>query len=165
MTSQTPTSTERLSDHPEGSSDGPTHITFPAHGVSVVTCLLLRPGRIISASDDHTILVHSVTTGELLNTLHGHEGGVWSLAVFGDTLVSGSTDHTVRVWDLTTGRCTHVFGGHASTVRCLSIVEPNSVEVGEARQRWPEQPLIVTGSRDHTLRVWTLPLVCNSLKL
>jgi WD40 repeat protein len=161
MTSQTPaTSTEGLSDHPEGFSEGPKHITFPAFDVSVVTCLLLRPGRIISASDNHSILVHSVTSGELLQSLQGHEGSVWSLAVFGDTLASGSTDRTVRIWDLTIGRCTHVFEGHTSTIRCLNVVEPEWLELDGKQQRWPDHPLIVTGSRDHSLRVWTLPLVC-----
>jgi len=140
----------------------PKHHTFPAHGTSVVTCLLLSHGRIISASDDHSIHVYSPVTGELLRSLDGHDGGVWALAATKDTLVSGSTDRTVRIWDLATGRCTHVFGGHTSTVRCLAIVKPEWVEVeGESgvisREKWPKRSVIVTGSRDHSLRVWTLP--------
>jgi F-box and WD-40 domain protein CDC4 len=136
----------------------PRHLTFPAHGTSVVTCLLFSHGRIISASDDHSIHVYSPTTGELLKALDGHEGGVWALAATKNTLVSGSTDRTVRIWDLTTGRCTHVFGGHTSTVRCLAVVKPEWVEMDDGTlEKWPKRPLIVTGSRDHTLRVWTLP--------
>lgn len=55
-----------------------------------------------------------------------------------------------------------MFGGHTSTVRCLAIVKPEIVDVeneaGEVTQElWPKRPLIVTGSRDHSLRVWTLP--------
>jgi F-box and WD-40 domain protein CDC4 len=135
------------------------HITFPAHGRSVVTCLIFSHGRIISASDDHSILVYSPTTGEQLMSLNGHNGGVWALAASNDTLVSGSTDRMVRIWDLTTGRCTHVFGGHTSTVRCLAIVEPELMDVGGegGGEEWPKRPLIVTGSRDNSLRVWTLP--------
>ncbi|KAH6895036.1 WD40-repeat-containing domain protein [Coprinopsis sp. MPI-PUGE-AT-0042] len=73
-----------------------------------------------------------------------------------------STDRTVRIWDLNTGESTHVFGGHTSTVRCLAIVKPELVDVegpdGIVRkEKWPKRPLIVTGSRDHSLRVWTLP--------
>lgn len=143
-------------------NQNPKRITFSAHGRSVVTCLIFSHGRIISASDDHSIHVYSPVTGELLRSLDGHEGGVWALAATKNTLVSGSTDRTVRIWDLSTGRCTHVFGGHTSTVRCLAIVKPEMIDVENeggviTREKWPKRPLIVTGSRDHSLRVWTLP--------
>ncbi|PFH51719.1 hypothetical protein AMATHDRAFT_2820 [Amanita thiersii Skay4041] len=140
----------------------PKQFSFPAHGSSVVTCLIFSRGRIISASDDHSIHVYSPYNGDLIRSLEGHEGGVWALAASKDTLVSGSTDRTVRIWDLNTGKCTHVFGGHTSTVRCLAIVKPEMVDVERedgsiTREKWPKRPLIVTGSRDHSLRVWTLP--------
>jgi len=140
----------------------PRRLTFAAHGGAVVTCLLFSHNRIISASDDHSIHVYSPDTGEQLRSLEGHEGGVWALAATKNTLVSGSTDRTVRVWNLANGRCTHVFGGHTSTVRCLAIVKPEWLEIeieggGIKREKWPKRAVIVTGSRDHSLRVWTLP--------
>jgi F-box and WD-40 domain protein CDC4 len=140
----------------------PKHLSFDAHDGSVVTCLLISHGRIISAAADRSIVVYSPVTGEPLHALNGHTSGVWALAVSKDSLVSGSADKTIRIWDLTAGRCTHVFGGHTSTVRCLSIVKPEWIDIeGEngiiTREKWPKRPLIVTGSRDHTLRVWTLP--------
>ena len=147
----------RWIDNPE-----PKHLTFPAHGRNVVTCLMFSRGRIISASDDHSICVWSPVTGHLLHPLSGHEGGVWALASTKDTLVSGSTDRTVRIWDISTGRCTHVFSGHTSTVRCLAIVKPEWVEVEDEHgnrmmEKWPKRPLIVTGSRDRSIRIWNLP--------
>jgi F-box and WD-40 domain protein CDC4 len=43
-------------------------------------------------------------------------------------------------------------------VRCLAIVQPEWVEMEDGRrEKWPKRALIVTGSRDHTLRVWMLP--------
>ena len=85
--------------------------------------------------------------------------GVWALEYHGNTLVSGSTDRSVRVWDIEAAECTQVFQGHTSTVRCLQILLP--VEVGKlpdgTADIMPKEPLIITGSRDSSLRVWKLP--------
>lgn len=143
-------------------NNNPRRIQFAAHGGAVVTCLLFSHNRIISASDDHSIHVYDPSNGALLQSLDGHEGGVWALAATKNTLVSGSTDRSVRVWNLTNGKCTHIFGGHTSTVRCLAIVKPEWLDIeieggGIKRERLPKRPMIVTGSRDHSLRVWKLP--------
>ncbi len=139
-----------------------SHISFPAHGSSVVTCMLISHGKIFTASDDSTIQMFSLTTGQLIRSLEGHEGGVWSIAATQSMLVSGSSDRTVRIWNLETGRCTHIFGGHTSTVRCVDIVKPEIIDVMgpdgiRRKEKWPKRPLIVTGSRDHSVRIWSLP--------
>lgn len=131
----------------------PKHTSFPAHGSATVTALLLWNQNIITASDDSSIRVYS-TEGELVRSLQGHEGGVWALALHGDTLVSGGTDRSTRVWDLKTSNCTHVFRRHTSTIRCMVIAEPEKSGSGEL---FPKQPILVTGSRDHTLCGWVLP--------
>jgi F-box and WD-40 domain protein CDC4 len=131
--------------------------SFPGHnnanGFGVVTCLQFDDDKIVSGVDDRMINIYETKTGKLLSILRGHEGGVWALQYIGNTLVSGSTDRTIRVWDMERGVCTHVFLGHTSTVRCLQIVMPTMVD-GRLE---PASPLIVTGSRDSTLRVWRLP--------
>ncbi|KAK5131640.1 hypothetical protein LTR08_000767 [Meristemomyces frigidus] len=137
----------------------PQHLAFRAHHRHVVTCLLFDGDKILTGSDDTKINVYDTKTGALRNRLEGHEGGVWALQYDGDTLVSGSTDRSVRVWDIRTGRCLQVFQGHTSTVRCLVILQP--VQVGLEQDgtpiMMPKEPLIITGSRDSTLRVWKLP--------
>lgn len=115
----------------------------------------------MSASDDadHSIHVFDTQSGMERAELRGHEGGVWALQYIGNVLVSGSTDRTVRVWDLDSAKCTHEFIGHTSTVRCLQIVEPINVNPdSKGEPVWePPYPLVVTGSRDWSLRVWKLP--------
>ncbi|TPX31202.1 hypothetical protein SmJEL517_g05423 [Synchytrium microbalum] len=131
-------------------------VSFPGHGFNVVTCLQFDGDKIVSGSDDMSIHIYDTKTGACRKKLEGHEGGVWALQYWNNVLVSGSTDRTVRVWDMQRGVCTHLFEGHTSTVRCLMIVTPSkNDETGEIA---PTQPLIVTGSRDATLRVWRLPV-------
>ena len=137
----------------------PRHLAFKAHNLNVVTCLQFDSERIVTGSDDTNINVYDTQTGALKARLEGHDGGVWALQYVGNTLVSGSTDRSVRIWDIERGICTHTFLGHTSTVRCLIILMP--VVIGRTASgtpiMMPKEPLIITGSRDSTLRVWKLP--------
>ncbi|KAK3210170.1 hypothetical protein GRF29_44g1876426 [Pseudopithomyces chartarum] len=137
----------------------PKHIAFRAHQRHVVTCLQFDTDKILTGSDDTNINVYDTKTGALRNRLEGHEGGVWALQYEGNTLVSGSTDRSVRVWDIEKGKCTQVFQGHTSTVRCLVILKPTKIGEDYEGQpiMMPKEELIITGSRDSSLRVWKLP--------
>lgn len=141
------------------SDSQPHHLAFRAHHRHVVTCLLFDNDKILTGSDDTKINVFDTKTGAVLNKLEGHEGGVWALQYEGDILVSGSTDRSVRIWDIATGECSHVFQGHTSTVRCLVILKPVQIDTAPDGTpiMMPKEPLIITGSRDSTLRVWKLP--------
>ncbi|KAJ9618663.1 SCF ubiquitin ligase complex subunit cdc4 [Taxawa tesnikishii (nom. ined.)] len=137
----------------------PHHLAFRAHHRHVVTCLLFDSDKIITGSDDTNINIYDTKTGVLRSKLEGHEGGVWALAYDGNTLVSGSTDRSVRVWDIKKGKCLQTFQGHTSTVRCLVILKPTQIGINPNGTpiMMPEEPLIITGSRDSSLRVWKLP--------
>lgn len=145
----------------------PHHLAFKAHGSHVVTCLQFDTDKILTGSDDSNINVYDTKTGKLRKLLKGHEGGVWALQYMGNILVSGSTDRSVRVWDIEAGLETHVFRGHTSTVRCLQILMPTKVgETVDGKDiMMPKQPLIITGSRDSTLRVWKLPKPTDAIHI
>ena len=73
--------------------------------------------KIVSASQDKTVCVWDVRTGDLQETLKGHTGTVWS-AIFspeGDKIVSASSDAKVCVWDLKTKKVQKL-EGHTSYV-------------------------------------------------
>ncbi|KAK8164707.1 WD40-repeat-containing domain protein [Phyllosticta citrichinensis] len=79
--------------------------TFTAPRRLAFSSIAVDPsGEVICAGsrDDPDIHVWSVQTGQLLDTLSGHEAPVSSLAFApnGGNVVSGSWDHTVRIWDI-----------------------------------------------------------------
>ncbi|KAI8059730.1 WD40-repeat-containing domain protein [Thamnidium elegans] len=131
-------------------------IEFEGHTEFIVTCLQFDEEKIVTGATDSMINIYNTNDpAGPMEQLQGHVGGVWALQYVGNTLVSGSIDRTVRVWNIKKRKCTHIFKGHTSTVRCLQIVEPVMVN-GRLE---PSQPLIVTGSRDFSIRVWNLPNV------
>ncbi len=69
--------------------------------------------RVVSASDDGTLKVWDLETGQEVATLEGHGASVSGCAVTPDgrRVVSASWDRTLKVWELETGRCLFTLPG------------------------------------------------------
>ena len=95
-----------------------------------------------SGSDDHTVRLWDVTSGQCLKILQGHTNGVWSVAFSpdGQTLASGSDDHTVRLWDVTSGQCLKILQGHTNGVWSVAFS--------------PDGQTLASGSQDETIKLW-----------
>ncbi|KAG0320371.1 hypothetical protein BG000_003600 [Podila horticola] len=122
-TALTTTDSGRRSPAYESSSDNETRTTMPI---------------IVTGGLDNTLKVWNVETGECLNTLFGHEEGVWSLAFDKLRVVSGSLDKTIKVWDTESGQCQYTLTGHNGPVTC--------VDLGDTK--------VVSGSDDGVVYVW-----------
>ncbi|MCI0714307.1 MAG: protein kinase [Chloroflexi bacterium] len=99
-------------------------------------------GLIASGSDDNTIKLWDIETGEVVRTLEGHTARVNDVAFLpsGLQLVSVSDDQTAILWDVETGEIVRVYQGHTDDV--LAVATDGQV--------------IVTGSRDETIIVWEI---------
>ena len=79
--------------------------TFSSPTRSSFSSVAVDPtGEIVCAGslDSHDIHIWSVQTGQLLDSLSGHQGPVSSLAFSdaGDKFISGSWDNTARIWSV-----------------------------------------------------------------
>ncbi|BAZ87911.1 trypsin-like peptidase domain-containing protein [Dolichospermum compactum] len=89
------------------------------------------------------------TNFTLAQTLSGHSGDVYSVAISPDgrTLASGSYDNTIKIWNLATGKLIRTLSGHSRSVVSRSV---ESVAIS------PDGRTLASGSRDKTIKIWNL---------
>ncbi len=77
---------------------------FTAH-TAWVHCIAISPDStwFASGSDDRTVKIWDLETGECRATMEGHEGGVRAVAITpdGTRILSGAKDDSLRVWNAT----------------------------------------------------------------
>ena len=95
--------------------------TIRAHdGAALCVALGANGEMLISGGFDHEIKLWHAPSGRLVNTLSGHVGAVWSVALSADPrsagqggqlLASASFDGTVRLWDVPSAACVRTLQG------------------------------------------------------
>ncbi|ORX37704.1 WD40-repeat-containing domain protein [Kockovaella imperatae] len=122
-------------------STGDQSLQPPADGISALA-FSADSQRLLVASWDGSIQLHELTIPPTAPRIFTHPAAVLSVT-FGsssNTAFSGGLDKRVREWNFETGQC-RVLGKHDDAVS--SIV-------------WcPEKQILLTGSWDQTLKVWT----------
>uniref|UniRef100_A0A0D9XQH3 Protein kinase domain-containing protein n=1 Tax=Leersia perrieri TaxID=77586 RepID=A0A0D9XQH3_9ORYZ len=97
-----------------------------------------------SVSKDKTLKIWSVDSPRSKLTLPGHSSNIRCLDYFtsGDKqyVITGSDDCTAKIWDMQIKRCVRTLEGHANRVTAVCS--------------HPELPILMTGSRDGTVRLW-----------
>ena len=98
--------------------------------------------RLAAGGDQNTVRIWDVENGQVLDTLWGHTGEVYTVAFSPDGrwVASGGGDSTVKVWDSHTGKFVRGFRGHEGIVTSLAFSQDGS--------------RLVSGSRDKTVKVW-----------
>ena len=117
--------------------------TLQRHTGPITAVAITPDGRYaVSCSEDDTLRVWDLDSGQTIRTLQGHTDSPNAVAVTQDYAVSGSADNTLRVWDLQTGKTTQTLQGHTFWVNAVAVT--------------PDGRHAVSGSDDKTLRVWDL---------
>ena len=124
---------------------GPLIRTLEGHTGWVCAVTVTPDGRrVLSASQDRTLRLWDLESGETIRTLEGHADAVYAVAVTPDgrSAISGSGDGTLRVWKLETGQTIRTLQGHTSALHAVAVT--------------PDGRSVVSGSLDHTVRLWDL---------
>jgi WD40 repeat protein len=116
--------------------------TFSGHQRGIRAVALDRTGQVLAAaSDDATVRLWNVDTGEALAIFTGHDGGATRLAFSPNAQrVLAITGRSARIWSLAPEDALNVLRGHASYVYDIAFLDD---------QR------IISGAWDRTLRVWS----------
>ncbi|MEH2050257.1 MAG: hypothetical protein V7K70_11120, partial [Nostoc sp.] len=127
------------------SPGGSLRLTLPGHSDRVTVVALTHDGKqVISGSDDKTLKLWNLETGENERTFHGHGDTVNAVALTpnGKQMISGSNDNTLKLWNLKTGECERTFQGHSSWVRAVAFTS--------------DDKQVISASGDGTLKLWNL---------
>ena len=126
--------------------------TLTGHSDSINSVAISLNGQlIVSGSEDSTVKLWNLNTGECLATLEGHEAGVRAVAISpdGQLLVSGSADNTIKLWQLPSMKnepiCPdpiYTLTGHSDDVKSLAISHDGQI--------------LASGSQDKTIKLWHL---------
>jgi WD40 repeat protein/serine/threonine protein kinase len=113
-----------------------------AHGPCLNAAFSPDGRRFAAGGEKHTVKIWDVQTRDLLRTLEGSRGDVYTLAFSpnGRWIAAAGEGSTVRVWDSHTGALVRGFRGHTALVSSLAFT--------------PDGKRLVSGSRDRTVKVW-----------
>jgi hypothetical protein len=111
---------------------------------SGLKALAIAPDNQIVASEgeNYSIQLFSLETGQLIQSLAGHNVYLQALAFSPDSqiLASCSVNKTIKLWDIQTGQLKHNLVGHSDVVYSIAFSSDGQ--------------LLASGGKDNTVRLW-----------
>lgn len=112
-------------------------------GSPVLSVAFSHDGQIAFAGAFQEVSLWDVATGDKLQTLNGHEGGITDMVITNDDkLLTSSTDTTLNLWNLEAGEIIRTFAGHEDIVNAIALS--------------PDGTHVLSGSNDGTIKTWDI---------
>jgi WD40 repeat protein/tRNA A-37 threonylcarbamoyl transferase component Bud32 len=119
-------------------------VTVRGYASSVLSIAVSPDGNTVASTNNDTIQLWSLTTGQAISTLFGHQNRVNAIAINpnGKILASGSDDNTVKLWNLDNGQQIRTLIGHRAAITTVAMS--------------PDGQILASGSDDKTIKLWNL---------
>jgi len=119
-------------------------VSLEGHDGDVGSAVFSPDGtRVVTRSGDSTAKIWDAASGELLASLAGHRGAVYSAAFSspaGMRVVTASEDKTAKIWNAARGKLLASLEGHAGSVQSAAFS--------------PDGTHVATASWDKTAKIW-----------
>ena len=144
--------------------------------------IIEESSKLISSSQDGTIKIWDLETGECLKTLEDHADWVTSILIHNSKLITCSSDKTIKIWNLDNYQCIETLNNYSS-VSCLlslsndflasglgdcsiniwNLTEKNILKTIKAHTMWisfltktHDFTKLISCSDDKTIKIWSL---------
>ncbi|XP_031479261.1 DENN domain and WD repeat-containing protein SCD1 isoform X2 [Nymphaea colorata] len=116
--------------------------TLQGH-TKTVRALSSDRAKVVSGSDDQSVIVWDKQTYQLLEELKGHEAQVSCVKMLsGERVLTASHDGSVKMWDVRTDTCVATVGRCSSAVLCMEYDDSTG--------------MLAAGGRDPVANVWDI---------
>lgn len=108
---------------------------------------------IIYGDINNDISIYDIDDDKVVNFIGKHDAKITDLKIYNKSLlISSSEDKTIKLWDILAvpgyynnfSYCVKTFFGHSGSIQSIIVYEN------------PDNDLLVSGSRDKTIRIWNL---------
>ena len=148
--------------------DGAKRLELDEHTGGVNDIAFSTDGRhLASASDDRSVILWDVATGDIIHRLHEHINEVRCVAMHGSLLASGGTDKAICWWDVKKGKLLHKtpmmphwiqrLAFHPDGKLLAAACFDGTIQMWAAKPEgghYPDEPMYLV--RGHTARIWDL---------
>jgi WD40 repeat protein/transcriptional regulator with XRE-family HTH domain len=119
--------------------------TWTGHRELVWSLAYSPDGKFLATgSEEGTVKLWEVATGQCLRVMIGHSEWVQSIAFSpdGQWLASGSGDRKVRVWEVATGQCRYILSEHNQWIWSVAFS--------------PDGKLLASSGNDRCIKIWEM---------